>query len=309
MYNQDMSSRRARIYRSILSKAIPIMSVNRPIWVQRVGLEAVARVMPLPGGVDQSAAGLPGLRAAWLTPRAAGLDGVVLYLHGGAYTIGSMNTHRVLASWLVRHSGLRVLLPEYRRAPEHPFPAAIQDALRAYRWLLEQGRSPARITLAGDSAGGGLCAALMIALRDQGLPLPAAAALLSPWTDLAGTGESLHSRSAIDPLFSHLNIIRAGKFYTNGNDPCDPLISPLYGNLTGLPPVLIHVGDHEVLLDDSTRLAERIRAAGGKVELVIWPEMWHVFQALGNWAPESQLSLQQIGQFLRRAVLNSEIPA
>jgi epsilon-lactone hydrolase len=240
-----------------------------------------------------------GLKAVWLIPRQLRPGQAALYLHGGAYQIGSIRTHREIASYVARYSQAKVLLIEYRLAPEHPFPAALEDALAAYRWLLAQGFQAQNTALAGDSAGGGLAVATLLSLRDAHLPMPAAAALISPWADLLGTGESVHTRRKRDPLFTSRDLPAAARHYLNGHDPREPLISPIYARLDGLPPVLIQVGDEEILLSDSTRLADGLRRDQVPVEISIWPGQWHVFHAAGMRMPESKQAFIQMGAFLR----------
>ncbi len=230
---------------------------------------------------------------------------VILYLHGGGYVMGSINTHRELGQRLSRAAAARVLLIDYRLAPEHPHPAAVEDATRAYRWLLSRGVSPSRLVVAGDSAGGGLTVATLLAARDSGLPLPAAGVCLSPWVDLEGVGESMTTKAAADPLVQRDGLRRMGALYLNGQDPRTPLASPLYADLSGLPPLLIQVGTAEALLDDSTRLAERAREAGVEVDLEPWDDMIHVWQAFAAVLPEGQQAIERIGQFIRERTAGS----
>jgi len=235
----------------------------------------------------------------WLIPIAAPQDCSILYLHGGAWFMGSANTHRAFVSRLAYASGVQALVINYRLAPEFPFPAGLEDCVTAYEWLLQSGIAANRIIVAGDSAGGNLTLALLIALRDAGKPLPAGAVALSPATDLAFTGESLHTRLQLDPIFSGggpSNIIQA---YIASHDPHEPLISPLYGDLHGLPPLLIHVGDHEILLDDSVRFGEKALAAGVEATTVVWPEMFHVFHLFTPILPEARRAVRQIAAFIR----------
>jgi acetyl esterase/lipase len=224
---------------------------------------------------------------------------VVLYLHGGSYIMGSPSTHRLLAAELARACESPIFLPNYRLAPENPFPAALEDACAVYRQLLAKGFSPQHICIAGDSAGGGLTMATLLALRDAGDPLPSAAAVISPWTDLAATGETLRTREGMDPLFHAGYVPRWAAYYVGENDPRNPLISPVFADLHGLPPILIHVGDCEILLSDSTRLHENLLKAGSPSTLKIWDGMWHVFQAFAEFLPESCQALNEIAQFLR----------
>jgi acetyl esterase/lipase len=195
-----------------------------------------------------------------------------------------------------------VLSVDYRLAPEHPFPAAVNDAITAYRWLLADGTDPAIIALAGDSAGGGLALAALVALRDAGDPMPAAAAVISPWTDLALTGDSLRTRAAVDVMIKPAGMRETAEAYLNGQDPRHPHASPLYADLRGLPPTLIHVGDAEVILDDSTRFAGNARAAGVDVTLEVWDEMPHVWHAFAGLLPEADQAIGRMGTWLREHV-------
>jgi epsilon-lactone hydrolase len=224
---------------------------------------------------------------------------VVLHLHGGAYVLGSPESHRGLASVLSRTSHAQVFLPRYRLAPEDRFPAAVDDAVASYRWLTETcGVVPGRIAVSGDSAGGGLGLALLLSLRDAGLELPACYLGMSPWTDLAATGESMRELDGIDPWLSADMVAPAARAYAGEHSLEDPLVSPLYGDLTGLPPMLVHVGTDEILLDDAVRLVERARAVGVDASLGRFRGLWHVFQAFP--VPESRASLREFGGFVRR---------
>jgi len=240
-----------------------------------------------------------GVKAEWITAPGAATDRAVLYLHGGGYVMGSLNTHRDLMGRISRAAQARVLGLDYRLAPEHPFPAAVDDAVAGYRFLLAQGLRPARIAVAGDSAGGGLTLATLVAARDAGLPMPAGAVCLSPWVDLEGIGESMKTRADVDPVASPEGIGMLAQAYLAGKDLRTPLAAPLYADFKGLPPLLIQVGDHEVLLDDSTRVADRARAAKIKVTLEVWPEMIHVWQAFASFLPEGQQAIEGIGKFIR----------
>jgi len=214
--------------------------------------------------------------------------------------MGSLNTHRQLAGWIAKAAGARVLLADYRLGPESPFPAAVEDAVAAYQWLLGQGVDAAGVAIAGDSAGGGLTAATLIALRDRGLPMPAAGVLLSPWTDLALTGESLTSRAALDPMIAGAaGVSNMADAYLSGADPRTPLASPLYADLAGLPPLLIQVGTEEVLFDDSIRFDAKARAAGVDVTLEPWNGQVHVFQSFAFMVPEAREAIARIGEFVK----------
>jgi monoterpene epsilon-lactone hydrolase len=227
---------------------------------------------------------------------------VIFYLHGGAFFTGSCLSSRHLAAKLAETSGLPVLSINYRLAPENWFPAPLEDACEAYHWLLTSGRQPQDIVMVGDSAGGNLVLATLLRLRDSGNPLPAAAVLLSPWVDLAATGPSFSMLAEADPYLVPHCMEEAARRYLGKVDPRTPLASPLYGDLRGFPPVLIQVGSDEILLDDSVRLAQRIHAAGGRVDLEIWQGMWHVWHYFASQIPEGQLACERIGSFLHIAL-------
>lgn len=241
-----------------------------------------------------------GVPAEWISATGAADDRVILYVHGGGYVMGSIATHRELVARLSKASGARGLALDYRLAPEHPFPAAVDDALAAYRWLLSQNIKPANIVVAGDSAGGGLAVATLLAIRDAKLPLPAAGVGISPWVDMEGTGESMVTRAKADPVVQKQGLLGMAQLYLGGKDAKSPLAAPLHADLTGLPPLLIQVGDAETLLDDSTRLAEKAKKAGVKVELEVWPEMPHVWHLFAPFLPEGQQAIEKIGKYVRQ---------
>ncbi len=243
-----------------------------------------------------SAGGVP---AEWITTDDSSEQRVVLYLHGGGYISGSPQTHRSVIGEIARATGARVLAPDYRLAPEAPYPAALEDAWTVYWWLLQQGVRPEQLVVAGDSAGGGLTIALLVALRDAGLPLPAGAVCLSPWFDLALASESIHRNAASDYL--NPQIIRSAAYmYLADRDPRTPLASPLYADLHGLPPLLLQAGTAEMLLDDSKRFARRASAAGVQVEIELWENMVHVWHFLFLIEPQARQAIQRIGCFVRR---------
>ncbi len=268
----------------------------------RAGLEAMAQMSPLPPDVRAEAVNASGVPAEWIAVDTGPEERFVLYLHGGGYVIGSIRTHRDLAQRIARAARARVLLIDYRLAPEHPHPAAVQDATAAYSWMLESGIAPSRIAIAGDSAGGGLTAATLVALRDAGKPLPAAGVMLSPWVDLEGLGESMRTKAEVDPMVQREFLLRMAEMYLAGQDPRTPLAAPLYADLRGLPPLLIQVGTAETLLDDSLRFAEKARAAGVDVTLEPWEDMIHVWQAFAALLPEGQQAIERIGAFLRERI-------
>ena len=252
-----------------------------------------------PEGVTCTPVDAGGVSAEWSV--AAGVDEakVVLYVHGGGYVMGSAGSHRDVTGRLSKAAGARVLSLNYRLAPEHPFPAPVDDAVAAYRWLLAQGISPGNIAVAGDSAGGGLAIATLLALRDAGEPLPAAGIGISPWVDMEGTGESMTTRAAVDPVVQKEGLLGMAKLYLGDADPKNPLAAPLHADLAGLPPLLLQVGDAETLLDDSTRLAEKARAAGVDVTLKVWDEMPHVWHLFAPILPEGRQAIDEIGSFFQ----------
>jgi len=223
----------------------------------------------------------------------------VLFFPGGAYHLGSLATLRRLVALVSDAAQARVLSVGYRLAPEHPFPAAVHDALTAYRWLLARGVAPRQISVAGNSSGGGLALALLVALRDAGEPMPAAAVAISPWTDMEMTGESRRTRAAADRMVTPEGQEEAADWYLAGQDPRHPYASPVHADLQGLPPILIHVGDAEILLDDSTRFAARARAAGVEVTLEVWDEMPHCWHTFAGLLPEADRAVERIGRWLQ----------
>jgi monoterpene epsilon-lactone hydrolase len=242
-----------------------------------------------------------GVDGEWIAPANAPEDKAILYFHGGGFRMGSVTSHRDLIAQIALAIGCPVLAINYRLAPEHRFPAALDDALAAYGWMLGRGLERHNVAFAGDSAGGNLALAAMLALRERGLPLPVSAVLMSPWTDLAATGASYVTKANADPIHQRPMILALAKNYLGGQgDPFDPLVSPLYADLRGLPPLLIQVGDRETVLDDSVMLAEKARAAGVDVELEIWDGMIHVFQMFGADLPEAHQAIASIAGFLNR---------
>lgn len=269
---------------------------NASVERMRAGMEKVAERVA--SDVRCEPIDLGGVPAEWIVAPGAKDDRVILYLHGGGYVMGSINTHRAMMARISRSAKARVLAVDYRLAPEHPFPAGLDDATAAYRWLLDQGYQPGKIVISGDSAGGGLTFATLVALRDENIPLPAAAVPISPWTDLAATGESLKTRAEADPMVGNEGLVPMARHYAGDEDLKHPLVSPLYAELHDLPPLLIHVGDAEILLDDSTRIAERAKAAGVDVTLEVWPEMVHVWHVFAKLLPEAQQAIDRIGEFV-----------
>jgi monoterpene epsilon-lactone hydrolase len=275
-------------------------SLDIPITVQRQEWEAGAAQVTLPSEITILPVDAAGLYGEWITTPNTAPEQVLYFLHGGGFSAGSCVTHREMAARLCLASGQRVLVIDYRLAPEHPFPAAVEDAGQGYQWLLDSGIAPEQIVIGGDSAGGGLAMSTLLWLRDRDVALPGAAVLISPWFDLALTGPSLATRAEVDPLCSIEGLRLAASYYLGSANPKTPLASPLYGDLHGLPPMLIQVGDHELLLSDSTRLAEKAQASGVDVSLEIWNEMWHVWHGWAGSLPEGQQAIDRIGAFIQQ---------
>ncbi|MCA8929262.1 MAG: alpha/beta hydrolase [Alphaproteobacteria bacterium] len=256
--------------------------------------------LPLPDDLRISPASIGGVPGEWHDAGGETAGTVVLYLHGGGYAIGSSVTHRALTGGIARAAGSRVFSLDYRLAPEHRFPAAVEDAVAAYRGLLAAGWPPDAVFVAGDSAGGGLAAAVLVSLRDAGVPLPAGGVLISPWTDLELTGETLATNAAHDPFVQRESAgVSVRRYLGESGDPRHPLASPIHADLRGLPPLLIQVGLAETLLDDSRRLATRARAAGVEVSLSAYPDMIHIFPFFANRLREGRAAIDEIGAFIR----------
>ena len=264
----------------------------------RSNMENAALLQSIPQGVVSLPVNAGGISAEWIVPEGARLDAVILYLHGGGYVMGSIISHRALVARIARASQTRGLIIDYRLAPEQPFPAAVEDATVAYQWLIKEKVAPNKIVIAGDSAGGGLTVSTMINLKDKDISLPAAAVCISPWTDLAMTGESLISKADIDPMVKVDGAAEMAKLYLGHEDSRSPLASPLYGDLSGLPPLLIQVGTAEVLMDDSVRLADKAKKAGVDVTYSPWPDMIHVWHAFADILPEAGEAINAIGKYV-----------
>jgi monoterpene epsilon-lactone hydrolase len=272
---------------------------ERPAAEMRAGLEAMAGTFALEPDVRVERLIVGDMAAEWIASPGVADERVVLYLHGGGYVVGSLNTHRDLAARLGKAAGSRVLAIDYRLAPEHPHPCAVEDAVRAYRWSLDQGIAASHLAIAGDSAGGGLTIATLVALRDRGIALPAGAVCFSPWVDLEGTGDSMRT-NLDDPMLDKALILHFAHFYLGATDPRTPLAAPLYADLHGLPPLLVQASRHECLLDDAVRIVERARAAGVDAELQLTDEVPHVWQIFASILPEAREAIDRAGAFLRR---------
>jgi acetyl esterase/lipase len=281
----------------VMAKAFsPWLSDGRSVPEVRAAYDRMPP--PVPEDVTVTEGELGGVGGLWFTPREAG-DGTILYFHGGGYFIGSPRSHGEMTARIARAAGARLFSAEYALAPEHVFPAALGDALTAYRALLAAGVDPAALAVAGDSAGGGITMATLVALRDRGEPLPACAVTLSAWADLSCSGRSYQTHVDLDPLVTPEMGRTNAATYLGGHDPRDPLASPVFADLTGLPPLLLQVGSDEMLLDDTLRLAEHARAAGVDARVSVGDGMMHVYQLLTWLVPEALPAIEDIGAFVR----------
>lgn len=295
-----MPSDEIKAIRSLLA-AFPDMT-GKSIEQLRAQMQAWIGSFPLPEGVSVEAVDAGGVPAEWVKAPGARKNSVLMYLHGGGYALGSAATGRHLAAALSETAASPVLSVDYRLAPENPFPSAVEDAVAGYRWLIRQGAGPERIAICGDSAGGGLTVAALVALRDAGDPLPSAGICVSPWVDLTCSADSYRTRAGTDPLITHENIVWFANLYLGGEDPKTPLASPLFADLEGLPPLLIQVGSEEVLLDDSIGLHSRARAAGVDSTLEVWDDMIHVWHVFFQMLKEGRDAISRIGEFLEARI-------
>ncbi|MHA1482582.1 MAG: alpha/beta hydrolase [Candidatus Heimdallarchaeaceae archaeon] len=278
------------------------MKNHGPLDVEkaRKDLEGQVFLFKTPRNVKVEPISIEGIPAEWLLPKGCHIDRVIIYLHGGSYHAGSLRTHRGLAARIGINSNSSVLSVDYSLAPENPFPAAIEDVVTVYKWLFEaQGFDPKKIIISGDSAGGGLTLASLLKLREENLSLPAAGICLSPVTDFAITGESMKTKAKEEIMLTENEIKQSVEIYAKGQSVKHPLVSPLYADLSGLPPLLIQTGTSEILLDDSTLFAQKAVEQGVTVDLDLWDNMFHVFQIFGNLIPESKKALKKIGEFAK----------
>jgi len=294
-----MPSLRARLLNAFLR--VTTKSMWKPdldiVKVRSHAAKMDARIArkPLPVAVEDVE--IAGVRATWIGERSLSERGTLLYLHGGAWSIHLPGVYRKFATILSSLTGMRVLLPDYRLAPEHPFPAGVDDCLAVYRWLIDRGYASRPLVVAGDSAGGSLTLVTLMRARDAMLPMPDCAVLLSPSTDLAVSGPSWSYNAEADPIFSPAAKDLLRPLYCPGQDVANPLLSPLFGNWAGLPPLLFHAGSTEVLLDDSVRAQDRASQAGVTAEIEVWRNMCHVFQVF-SWLPESKAAMRKIAGFI-----------
>ena len=274
--------------------------MKKRVEESRKWLEQLTSLVKGPKDVDLEHIDINGMAAVWISSPEVDSNKVVLYLHGGGYILGSLNSHKDIAMRIGRAAKARVLLVDYRLAPEDPFPAAVEDAVKSYKWLIEnQNIVPNKIVIAGDSAGGGLTLVTLIKLRDDNISLPAAGVCLSPWTDVALTSESLIRNAKVDPFLKLYDLVFMADLYVGDNDPKNPYISPLYADLHDLPPILIQVGTADSVEDDSVRFAEKAKKAGVDVKLEVFDDMIHVFQAFADMAPEGQDAIDKIGEYIQ----------
>lgn len=272
---------------------------NASLADMRANAELFGEMTSEPAGVSMEKVDAGGVPALMLTPDGAQTDRVLQYTHGGGYVFCSAASHRRLAGHIAKATGCRALVLDYRLAPENPHPAAVNDAVTAYRWLLAQGIKADHIALAGDSAGGGLVVATLLKLRDEGIPQPAGAVPISPWADMEGSGESMQTRAAVDMCVQKPGIQQLGALFLAGKSTRDPYASPVHADLKGIVPMYIQVGDEETLLDDSVRLAHRALDAGVETKLEIYPEMQHIFQICAGNLPQADVAIQRMAVWLK----------
>ena len=283
----------------IIRESLDLSNPDASVEDLRAMLTFDVDAMPAPEGVSFEWTSLAEVPTLLVCPEGARDDAALVYLHGGGYVMGSPDSHRALTARLATLLGCPVYSIDYRLAPEHPHPAAVTDSTTAYRALLERGLAPSRLAIAGDSAGGGLTIATLVKLRDDGVPLPAAAVAISPWIDLEGTGESMRRLAGVDPMVRPEGLQRMTKWFIGSGDLRDPYAAPIHADLTGLPPLLVHVGEVETLLDDSVRLDAHARDAGVDCTLKVFPEMVHVFHTFCGVVPEADAACDEVAAFLR----------
>jgi monoterpene epsilon-lactone hydrolase len=283
------------------------LEIKKRVEEHRKGLEAMTIGVNLPDDVESEHVDIDGLSGKiFVTPHSRD-DRIILFLHGGAYIAGSIETSKYHSVLIARLSKAQLLNINYRLAPEHPFPAALEDAVKAYKWLIEEKNfAPKKIVIVGVSAGGGLTIATLLKLKESKLEFPLAAVCISPWTDLTFTGETYNERAKIDPFTSPYDLEFSANLYAGENDPKDPYISPIYANLQGLPPLFVIAGTAEILFDDSNRLAEKAKFAGVDVILDIWEDMIHAFPVFASVAPESKSAIEKISVFITEKFENTK---
>jgi monoterpene epsilon-lactone hydrolase len=292
-----MASEEIKAVRELLA-AFPAMK-DQSIQQLRAQMEKWVGSFPLPEGVSVEAVDAGGVPAEWVEAPGVRDDTAFLYVHGGGYALGSAATGRHLAAAISEAAATRVLSLDYRLAPEHPFPAAVDDAVAGFRWLVERGTPAEKVVIGGDSAGGGLTVATLVALRDAGGPMPSGGVCISPWVDLTCSSDSYRTKSDADPVIVHEDIQWFASLYLDGRDPKTPLASPLFADLRGLPPLLIQVGSDEVLLDDAVGLDGRAREAGVDSTLEVWEDMIHVWHVFFQMLQEGRDAIARIGEYFK----------
>lgn len=276
----------------------PALSANMPVSLQRLGADAASVIVRGPKGFRTKHEVISAVHVTHIYPTTAKAGRIILYLHGGGYVVGSAQSHTKLAAQIGHAAQSNVCLVEYHLAPKHRCPRAIEDVLGVYEALLAAGQDPAQVVIAGDSAGGGLTLTAAIAIRDAGLPLPAALVLFSPWVDLSLSGETIIANASRDAMLKPEWIRWCAQQYAGAKSLTDPACSPLYADLTGLPPMLIHVGTEEILLSDAQRMTEKAHQAGITAELKVFDGVGHVFQFHAGFLKESDQSIQEVGNFI-----------
>jgi len=298
-----MLSPQAQEIRTFMERtaASSIVQAHLPVETRRAQFEAQRALIPLPPDVKVEAITAGSVAAEWVNILDLDKHQVVLYVHGGGFVWGSCTSSRLVAATFARVAQARVLVLDYRLAPEHPYPAAPQDCLAAYHWLLDSGVSPEHLVIVGDSAGGGLVLALLVKLAQEALPQPAGAVLISPWLDLTLSGGSYTRNTQADFMESRELLLEMCQSYLGAHDPRSPLVSPLFAEVSGLPPLLVYAGSDELLVDDAIRLAERLRRVGGSVELQIGEGFWHTWPITATMRPfpDGTQALERIGAFVR----------
>jgi acetyl esterase/lipase len=298
-----MAGIRLFFVKSFLSRLKNRVDYNDIMFARRGFERAAGRFNKPLSGFTHQAWTLGDMKVEWVTPEGANEKKVLLYFHGGGYSTGSINTHRSLVSQIIKGAGIKALMIEYRLAPEHKYPCAVEDAKAAYEWLLQNGYSSNDICFGGDSAGGGLTLASLLYLRDKNIPLPKCAIALSPWTDHTLSGNSYLGNKDIDPMLVAEGFPIWSKHYSGEEDNKNPYISPLFGDLQGLPPIYIQVGEEEMLLDDSLRFAEKAKAAGVDITIEVYAEMFHVFQAFWRVLSAAKKANIKLGEFLKKQMI------
>jgi acetyl esterase/lipase len=286
----------------VMAATMSYIAKDSTVVEQRAKFERISGITKLAKDVEINKLQVNGIPVEWITTPQTRSDYVILYTHGGGYTMGLYNSQRDYIARLGRAAGMRVLAVDYRVAPEHPFPAGLEDATTAYRWLLSKGYEPEKISLAGESSGSGLALSMLINLRDAGDSLPACVVCFSPQTDLALTGESVKTKAKADVINRPFDVAGNAARYAGAYDVRNPLISPLYADLKDLPPLLIHVGSEDILLNDSTRFADRAGEAGVDVSLKVWQGMLHAFPLQAAFIPEARKSIEEASLFIRDKV-------